>query len=137
MLGDVAIAVNSKDTRYTHLIGKYAVHPFVDRRIPIITDDELVDMAFGSGAVKITPAHDPNDFECGTRHNLPFISLFNDEGIMNEEAGPFAGKKRFVARKELEEALKEKGLYRGEKSNPMVLSVCSRSKDVIEPMLRP
>jgi valyl-tRNA synthetase len=65
MLGDVAIAVNSKDPRYSHLIGKYAVHPFVDRKLIIITDDELVDMAFGTGAVKITPAHDPNDYECG------------------------------------------------------------------------
>lgn len=68
MLGDVAIAVNSKDPRYTHLVGKHAVHPFNGRKIPIITDDELVDMNFGSGAVKITPAHDPNDFNCGTKH---------------------------------------------------------------------
>jgi valyl-tRNA synthetase len=70
MLGDVAVAVNSKDPRYTHLVGKYLIHPFCDRRIPIITDDTLVDMAYGTGAVKITPAHDPNDFECGLRNNL-------------------------------------------------------------------
>ncbi len=71
MLGDVAVAVNSKDTRYTHLIGKELVHPFIpDRKLVIITDDELVDMSFGTGAVKITPAHDPNDFQCGKRHGL-------------------------------------------------------------------
>ena len=70
MLGDVAVAVNSKDPRYTHLVGKYLLHPFLDRRMPVIVDDALVDMAFGTGAVKITPAHDPNDFECGLRHNL-------------------------------------------------------------------
>lgn len=72
MLGDVAVAVNSKDPRYTHLVGKKLVHPFIpERDITIITDDILVDMNFGSGAVKITPGHDPNDFECGIRNNLP------------------------------------------------------------------
>jgi len=71
MLGDVAVAVNSKDPRYSNYIGKYLIHPFCNRKIPIITDDILVDMSFGTGAVKITPAHDFNDFECGARNNLP------------------------------------------------------------------
>ncbi len=73
MLGDTAVAVHPKDPRYTHLHGKYVIHPINGRRIPIICDDILVDMNFGTGAVKITPAHDPNDFECGKRHNLEFI----------------------------------------------------------------
>lgn len=73
MLGDTAVAVHPKDPRYTHLHGKYVIHPINGRRIPIICDDILVDMSFGTGAVKITPAHDPNDFECGKRHNLEFI----------------------------------------------------------------
>lgn len=89
MLGDVAVAVNSKDSRYTDFVGKNLIHPFLDRKIPIIIDDELVDMSFGSGAVKITPAHDPNDYKTGERHKLDFISLFNDGGILNENCGEF------------------------------------------------
>ena len=88
MLGDTAIAVHPNDPRYTHLHGKFAKHPFLDRRIPIITDDIVVDMEFGTGAVKITPAHDPNDYEVGQRHNLEFINLLNDDGTYNENAGP-------------------------------------------------
>jgi valyl-tRNA synthetase len=71
-----------------HLHGKFAVHPFVDRRIPIVTDEIVVDMAFGTGAVKITPAHDPNDYEVGMRHNLDFINILNDDGTLNANAGP-------------------------------------------------
>ncbi len=71
-----------------HLHGKFAIHPFIDRRVPIITDPITVDMAFGTGAVKITPAHDPNDYECGKRHNLEFINLMNDDGTYNHNAGP-------------------------------------------------
>lgn len=89
MLGDTAIAVHPDDPRYKHLHGKFAVHPFLDRRIPIITDAITVDMEFGTGAVKITPAHDPNDFECAQRNNLEFISLMNDDGTYNENAGPY------------------------------------------------
>lgn len=87
MLGDTAIAVHPNDPRYTHLHGKFAKHPFLDRRIPIITDDIVVDMEFGTGAVKITPAHDPNDYEVGTRHNLEFINILNDDGTFNANAG--------------------------------------------------
>jgi len=89
MLGDTAVAVHPKDPRYTHLHGKFVIHPFNGRRIPIITDAITVDMEFGTGAVKITPAHDPNDFECGKRNNLEFISLMNDDGTYNENAGEY------------------------------------------------
>ena len=88
MLGDSAIAVHPEDPRYKHLHGKFAKHPFLDRRIPIVCDDIVVDMEFGTGAVKITPAHDPNDYEVGVRHNLPFINILNDDGTFNENAGP-------------------------------------------------
>lgn len=87
MLGDTAIAVHPDDARYKHLHGKFAKHPFLDRRIPIITDDIAVDMEFGTGAVKITPAHDPNDYEVGVRHKLEFINILNDDGTFNENAG--------------------------------------------------
>jgi valyl-tRNA synthetase len=90
MVGDVAIAVHPDDPRYTHLHGKYAIHPFIpERKLLIVTDDILVDMGLGTGAVKITPAHDPNDFMCGERHNLEFINILNDDGTLNENAGPF------------------------------------------------
>lgn len=99
MLGDTAIAVNSKDPRYADLIGKEVIHPFIpDRKIKIITDDKLVDMEYGTGAVKITPAHDPNDYECGVRNNLEFINLLTDEGLINENGGPYKGMKRFDCR---------------------------------------
>lgn len=89
MLGDTAVAVHPDDPRYKHLHGKFVIHPFNGRRIPIITDAITVDMEFGTGAVKITPAHDPNDFECGQRNNLEFISLMNDDGTYNENAGEY------------------------------------------------
>lgn len=137
MLGDVAVAVNSKDTRYTHLVGKFLIHPFCDRRMPIITDDALVDMSFGTGAVKITPAHDLNDFECGARHNLPQVNIFTDDGLINSNGGRFAGLRRFDARVLLQEELRKLNQYKGVSSNPMRLGLCSRSKDVIEPLMRP
>ncbi len=86
MLGDTAIAVHPDDARYKHLPGKFAVHPFVNRRIPIVADT-MVDMEFGTGAVKITPAHDPNDYEVGVRHKLEFINIMNDDGTFNANAG--------------------------------------------------
>lgn len=98
MLGDVAVAVNSKDERYKHLVGKKIIHPFVDRELDIIADDILVDMSFGTGAVKITPAHDPNDFECGKRNNLKFINILNDDGTMNQNCGKYSGMKRYDVR---------------------------------------
>lgn len=108
MLGDTAVAVHPDDVRYKHLHGKFVVHPFNNRRIPIVTDGELVDMSFGTGAVKITPAHDPNDYECGKRNNLEFITMLAPDGSINENGAPFTGMMRYDARIAVEEALKEK-----------------------------
>ncbi|KAI0067514.1 hypothetical protein BV25DRAFT_1961213 [Artomyces pyxidatus] len=138
MLGDTAIAVHPNDPRYTHLHGKFAVHPFVNRRIPIVTDDIAVDMEFGTGAVKITPAHDPNDYEVGMRHKLEFINILNDNGTFNANAGErFKGMKRFHARVAVVQALKDAGLYVETKDNAMQIPICSKSGDVIEPVLKP
>ncbi|UZJ54975.1 hypothetical protein CBS101457_004295 [Exobasidium rhododendri] len=138
MLGDTAIAVHPDDKRYKHLHGKFASHPFIpDRKIPIVADAIAVDMEFGTGAVKITPAHDPNDYEVGTRHNLEFINIMNDDGTLNETAGPFQGMKRFHARRAVIEALKEKDLYVETKDNPMTVPICSRSGDIVEPIIKP
>lgn len=108
MLGDTAVAVHPEDPRYTHLHGKYVIHPFNNRRIPIITDQELVDMSFGTGAVKITPAHDPNDYECGKRHDLEFITVLTEDGAINNNGSQFEGMMRYDARIAVEEALQEK-----------------------------
>lgn len=136
MLGDSGIAVNPKDERYKHFVGKKAKHPFVDRLMPIFTD-EYVDPEFGTGAVKITPAHDPNDFILGTRHNLEFINILNDNGTMNYNTGNFQGLKRFDARYKVIEALKERGLYVKWENNAMKVPLCSKSKDVIEHLMKP
>ncbi|EJT98070.1 hypothetical protein DACRYDRAFT_24610 [Dacryopinax primogenitus] len=138
MLGDTAVAVHPDDPRYTHLHGRFVSHPFIPkRRVPIITDSIIVDMEFGTGAVKITPAHDPNDYEVGKRHNLEFINILNDDGTFNENAGDFTGMKRFHARVAVVNALKEKGLYIETKDNPMTVPVCSKSGDIIEPVMKP
>ncbi|XP_071548302.1 valine--tRNA ligase isoform X2 [Panulirus ornatus] len=136
MLGDTAVAVHPKDERYRHLHGKTVIHPFTNRKLPILQDD-FVDMEFGTGAVKITPAHDPNDYEVGKRHSLLFLNIFSDDGYILDGYGQFKGMKRFEARKAVLEALKERGLYVETKDNPMVVPVCSRSKDIIEPMIKP
>ena len=109
MLGDTAVAVHPEDERYQHLIGKNAILPLMNREIPII-GDEMVDREFGTGAVKITPAHDPNDFEAGRRHNLADIDVMTDDGKMNKNAGAYAGLDRFEARKKIVEDLKAQGL---------------------------
>ncbi|CAN6453689.1 unnamed protein product [Victoria cruziana] len=138
MLGDTAIAVHPRDERYTHFHGKYAVHPFNGRKLPIICDEILVDPNFGTGAVKITPAHDPDDFNVGKRHNLRFINIFTDDGKINSDGGQeFEGMLRFEARVAVVESLKRKGLYRGFKNNEMHLAICSRTNDVVEPMIKP
>ncbi|XP_065918403.1 valine--tRNA ligase-like [Dysidea avara] len=136
MLGDTGVAVNPKDSRYTHLIGKHVRHPFCDRRLPIVAD-EFVDMEFGTGAVKITPAHDFNDYDVGKRHNLPFVEMINEDGLITDVCEQFKGMKRFDARSAVLQALQDKGLYRGTKENPMVVPICSRSKDVVEPLIKP
>jgi valyl-tRNA synthetase len=137
MLGDVAVAVHPEDPRYKHLHGAKLQHPFADRQLVVITDAELVDMEFGTGAVKITPAHDPNDYACGKRHSLPMITVFDDDGKINAEGGEFEGLMRYDAREAVEKALEAKGLLRGKAPNAMRLGLCSRSGDVIEPMLKP
>ncbi|KAG8045647.1 hypothetical protein GUJ93_ZPchr0008g13403 [Zizania palustris] len=138
MLGDTAIAVHPEDNRYKHLHGRYAIHPFNGRKLKIICDAELVDPTFGTGAVKITPAHDPNDFEVGKRHNLEFINIFTDDGKINSNGGAqFEGLPRFTARVAVIDALKAKGLYKETKKNEMSLGVCSRTNDVVEPMIKP
>lgn len=138
IFGDSGVAIHPDDSRYTHLHGKFVQHPFLPRQIPIVLDKEAVDMEFGTGAVKITPAHDQNDYNTGKRHNLEFINILTDDGLLNENCGPeWDGMKRFDARVKVIEQLKEKGLYIGQEDNEMTIPTCSRSGDVIEPLLKP
>jgi valyl-tRNA synthetase len=135
MLGDTAIAVHPDDPRHQHLIGKRVKHPFLAREVPIIADAQLVDMAFGTGAVKVTPAHDPNDFATGKRHGLEQINILELDGKLNANAGPFAGLERFKARKAVKEKLAELGLARGEKPHELTRPRCHRCNTIIEPMI--
>lgn len=138
MLGDVAVAVHSKDKRYEGLIGKELVHPFIkDRKMIVIADDVLVNMEFGTGAVKVTPAHDPNDFACGERNKLPQINILNDDGTINENGGEFKGMPRFTAREAVRAAMEKMNLIRDKTKNPMAISISQRSGEIIEPMIRP
>ena len=134
MLGDTAVAVNEKDERYTHLHGKKVLLPLMNREIPIITDD-LAQPEFGTGAVKVTPAHDPNDFEAGRRHNLPQIEVIDEQARMNQNAGPYAGLDRFEARKRVIEDLRQQGFLVGEKDYTISIGKCDRSGTVVEPRL--
>jgi valyl-tRNA synthetase len=134
MLGDTAIAVNAKDERYTHLHGKKVVLPLMNREIPIILD-ELANPEFGTGAVKVTPAHDPNDFQAGLRHNLPQIDVMDERAHMNENAGPYAGLDRFEARKRVVADLEAQGFLVGIKDYTISLGKCDRSGTVVEPRL--
>lgn len=139
MLGDVAVAVNGEDPRYRDLIGRRLKHPFFpDREVRVIADAH-VDMEFGTGAVKITPAHDRNDFEIGQRHRLPMINIFTLDGHINEAGGPFTGLHRFECRVVLEKKLQEMNLLVEKKPNTktMQLPRCSRSQDIVEYMLVP
>jgi len=134
MLGDTAIAVNAKDECYAHLHGKKVLLPLMNREIPIITD-ELAQPEFGTGAVKVTPAHDPNDFQAGLRHNLPQINVMDSRARMNENAGEYAGLDRFEARKRVLHDLREQGLLVGEKDYALAIGKCDRCGTVIEPRL--
>ncbi len=134
MLGDTAVAVNEKDERYTHLHGKKVLLPLMNREIPIITDD-LAQPEFGTGAVKVTPAHDPNDFQAGLRHNLPQIDVMDEHAHMNQNAGRYAGLDRFEARKRMLEDLREQGFLVGEKDYTIALGKCDRCGSVVEPRL--
>jgi len=134
MLGDTAVAVNPEDERYRHLIGHKVKLPLTDREIPILAD-EMVDREFGTGAVKITPAHDPNDFEVGKRHKLPEIDVMTDDGHMNANAGAYAGMERFAARKKIVEDLKTQGLLEKIVDHTHAVGLCERSKTVVEPRI--
>ena len=134
MLGDTAIAVNAKDERYTHLHGKKVMLPLMNREIPIITD-ELARPEFGTGAVKVTPAHDPNDFQAGLRHNLPQVNVMDEHAHMNHNAGPYAGLDRFAARKRVLADLQEQGFLVATKDYPLSIGKCDRCGTVIEPRL--
>ncbi len=135
MLGDTAVAVHPDDERYKHLIGKRVKHPFQNRTFPIVGDPILADPSLGTGAVKVTPAHDPNDFECGKRNNLEFIEIFDNKGIVNENGAPFAGMDRFEARAKVKEAIDAKGLFRGRRDHEYAPGRCLRCRSVVEPKL--
>ena len=132
MLGDTAVAVHPEDDRYNHLIGKKAVLPLLNREIAII-GDEMVDREFGTGAVKITPAHDPNDFEAGKRHNLPQIDVLTDDAHINENGGPYVGLERFAARKKIVEDLQALGLLEKITDHVHAIGHCERSRTIVEP----
>src|SRR3989338_8602122 len=134
MLGDTAVAVNPKDRRYKSLIGQTVVLPLVEREIKIIAD-EFVDSKFGTGAVKVTPAHDPNDYEMGKRHNLEFINIMRPDALLNANAGEYAGRDRFEAREAIIEDLRERKLL--EKIEPHTHSAghCYRCNTIVEPYL--
>jgi valyl-tRNA synthetase len=132
MLGDTAVAVHPADERYKHLIGKKVALPLTGREIPVIAD-EMVDREFGTGAVKITPAHDPNDFELGRRHGLAEIDVMTDDAHMNAAAGAYAGLDRFVARKKIVEDLAAQGLLEKVSDHTLAISLCERSKTIVEP----
>jgi valyl-tRNA synthetase len=134
MLGDVAVAIHPEDERYTHLHGKKLRLPLMDREIPVITD-EWVSREFGTGAVKVTPAHDPNDFALGQRHNLPSINVMDDTAHINDQGGKYAGLDRFVARKEVVADLEAQGLLAGIKDHVNNVGHCDRCKTIVEPRL--
>lgn len=137
MLGDVAVAIHPDDPRYKSLHGKFLCHPFLDKKIPIVCDSVLVDMNFGTGAVKVTPAHDPNDYSCGKRNGLDMIVMLTGDGKIASNGGKFAGMMRYDARIAVQEELTALGLFRGREVNKMKLGRCSRTGDIIEPMLTP
>jgi len=132
ILGDTAVAVNPEDERYKDLVGRYALLPAVERAIPIIAD-ESVDPEFGTGAVKVTPAHDPTDYEVGMRHHLPSINVMDDDGTMNENAGPYQGLDRYECRKRLVEDLRQSGDLIKIEPYQHALGHCQRCHTVVEP----
>ena len=135
MLGDTAIAVHPDDPRYQDLIGKHVTHPILHRTFPIIADADLVDPKFGTGAVKVTPAHSFEDFEVGKRHGLPLINILNLDGTLNGNAGEFAGQDRIKVRAALKAKLLALGLERGTEPHVMALGKCQRCGSVVEPLL--
>ena len=134
MLGDTAVAVHPEDERYKHLVGKKALLPLMNREIPII-GDEMVDREFGTGVVKITPAHDPNDFEAGRRHGLPQIDVMTDDAHINENGGAYAGLERFAARKKVVEDLQAQGYLEKIEEHSNAIGHCERSRTIVEPRI--
>lgn len=134
MLGDSGIAVNPNDERYADIVGKTAILPLVGRELPIVAD-EYVDMEFGTGVVKMTPAHDPNDFEVGLRHNLEEINVMNEDGTMNDKCGKYAGMDRYECRKAIIDDLKEEGFLIKIKEHDHAVGTCYRCHTTIEPRL--
>ena len=136
MLGDTAVAVHPEDERYTHLVGKMLELPLCGRQIPVVAD-EYVDREFGTGAVKITPAHDPNDFEVGKRHNLEEINILNDDATINENGGKYEGMDRYEARKAIVKDLEEQGYLVKIKDHEHNVGTHDRCGTTIEPMIKP
>jgi valyl-tRNA synthetase len=135
MLGDTAVAVHPNDPRYQHLIGKKVTIPLVNREIPIIADGLLVDPSLGTGCVKVTPAHDPNDYACGLRHKLPMINILNPDGTINENGGKYAAMDRYKAREAVTKDMEALGLFEGREDRDIPLKFSDRSKTPIEPYL--
>lgn len=133
MLGDTAVAVNPQDNRYAGWVGKKLILPLISRTIPIVAD-EAIDPAFGTGAVKVTPAHDPVDFEIGQRHHLPVVNILNNDATMNENAGPYRGLDRFECRKKVIEDLKNEGLLEKIEDYSHAIGHCQRCQTIIEPV---
>ncbi len=134
ILGDTAVAVHPRDKRYKKLVGRTAILPALSRKIPIIAD-ESVDPKFGTGAVKVTPAHDPTDYEIGERHKLPAINVMNPDATINANGGPYAGLDRFAAREKLVEDLKREGLLERIEDHRMSLGRCERCDTIVEPLI--
>ncbi|MHB8065819.1 MAG: valine--tRNA ligase, partial [Ruminiclostridium sp.] len=134
LLGDTAVAVNPEDTRYAHLVGKTLILPLINKEIPVIAD-AYVDKEFGTGCVKITPAHDPNDYEVGLRHNLPQIRIMDDKAIMNDNAGQYKGLDRYEARKKILEDLEKLGLLVKIEEHTHNVGTCQRCRTVVEPLI--
>eukprot|EP01126_Amoeba_proteus_P064668 TRINITY_DN9079_c0_g1_i18.p1 TRINITY_DN9079_c0_g1~~TRINITY_DN9079_c0_g1_i18.p1 ORF type:complete len:428 (-),score=89.51 TRINITY_DN9079_c0_g1_i18:71-1303(-) len=138
ILGDTALAIHPDDVRYKDYHNRQAVNPLTATVIPIVTDSILVNMEMGTGVVKVTPAHDPNDYACGSRHSLHMVVMLNIDGSISDNCPErFRGLDRFVSRRKVVEELKDRGLLVEKKSHTMSVAVCSRSHDIIEPMLLP
>ena len=135
MLGDTAIAVHPDDERYKDIVGKNVLLPLVNREIPIVAD-YYVDKEFGTGAVKITPAHDPNDFEVGKRHNLPEINIMNDDATINELGGKYAGMERYEARKAIVSDLEEQGFLVKVEDHSHNVGTHERCGTTVEPLVK-
>ncbi len=134
ILGDTAVAVHPDDVRYKDVVGKTAIVPILNREIPVIAD-EYVDPEFGTGALKVTPGHDPNDYEIGKRHDLPMINIMNKDGTLNEEAGPYAGLDRYAAREKLWKDMEAAGLCVRVEERPHQVGHCQRCHTIVEPLL--